>query len=175
MKASQREGDDVKTYSTRYFDSSSSRFASKEPVSVAPPSQMASNDISLMTPTYRFASKETSMRAQSNNYSSNELPLPILSNGHSSNELPVPSLSNGFASNEYSMLSPSNGYSLNESSMLATSGGSPYKRRRETEVENQKVFEDDNPFTKRNFERQNSGHRLPEASEVKVIRTRNTI
>ena len=170
VKASQRDADDVKTYSSRYLDSSPSRFASKEPVSIAPPSQIASNDISLMAPTYRFVSKETPMQARSNNYSSNELPLPILSNGYSSNELPVPSRSNGFSSNECSMLSPLNGYSSNESSMLATSiGGSPYKRRRETEVENPKVFEDDNPFTKRNFERQNSGKKLPEASEVKVI------
>jgi hypothetical protein len=32
--------------------------------------------------------------------------------------------------------------------------GSPYKRRRETEVESQTTHDDDNPFTKRNFERQ---------------------
>jgi len=50
--------------------------------------------------------------------------------------------------------------SLSTGSPLMTSGspllpnGSPYKRRRETEVESQTTHDDDNPFTKRNFERQ---------------------
>jgi hypothetical protein len=169
-KANHLEIENGSNLSSRYLDTPSSRFSSRESTSLVLPSRMQSNELAMMAPTYRFTSNETSVQARSNNHSSNELPLPLLSNGFSSNELAVPSVSNRFSSNECQTMSPSNGYCLNEPSMLATSiGGSPYKRRRETEIENQKFLEDDNPFTKRNFERQNIAHNSPETTEAKVI------
>ena len=47
--------------------------------------------------------------------------------------------------------------------------GSPYKRRRETEVESQTSLEDDNPFTKRNFERQNNISQMSAHKEEEVV------
>ena len=48
----------------------------------------------------------------------------------------------------------SNGSPLMSNGSPLMSNGSPYKRRRETEVESQATHDEDNPFTKRNFERQ---------------------